>query len=188
MSDQIKELMEALRNRKKPLKLKGIWGEKKVRKGNNWLPKRYVIDNYNQTWEFGDIMDGVISDYSNPATGTIRLAGEQKIPKEILIENMEKELKVDTESWFWEFNREISRPEEGQYWAWERPDNGNPKSPVMDVICCINYRLYVINGFLNFEDKDPNKAILNISLRGVTENVALDRIESWKRDQLGKEA
>lgn len=184
---KIAEAIGKLTNRQKPLKLKGTWGDKKTRVGNKYLPKKHVLDTYGQTWEFGDIISGNISDYNDPAEGTIRLVGEQKIPAQTLLDNMTKELEVDKETWFWEFNREIDRPDEGQYWAWERPDNGNPKSPVMDIILMINATLYVVNGFLNFKDKDPNKSILNISLRGVTEQVARNRIEQWRRDQLAKE-
>ena len=170
---ELAQLMGQLANKKPPNRLKGHFGGKSAGGG----PSKYLVDQYSQKFEFGEPQEGSLETWDDPLTGRMVLMGKPLAPQADLIENLKAELEVDNDTWYWEFNKEVARPIEGQYFLWNR-SRKTENAPDMDGLVMVNHQLYILTGR---EILNENNFVVGIKLVGKTEKVARKEIREWRK-------
>lgn len=177
ISDEIATLIALIESKKtqpKPAEIKGYWSSS----------EKTFTDCHDQVWDIDGGADPD-ADMDGPSglRGRVNLMGESKITPQELLDNLKTEGPVDIDRWSWPYNRNIARPENGQFVAWYRPVSRNPRAPHFDILVNINYSLWVFAAFPDYEDRDETKAIIGYNLRGKTEAAAREDIRQYEANR-----
>jgi len=174
ISDEIATLIALIESKEsapKPAEIKGYWSSS----------EKSFTDCHDQVWDIdGGADPDADMDAPSGLTGRVNLVGESKITPQALLNNLKTEGPVRYDRWSWPYNRNILRPQNGQFVAWYRPVSRNPRAPHFDILVNINYSLWVFAAFPDYEDRDETKAIIGYNLRGKSEADAREDIRQYE--------